>query len=72
MWVLFLGQEDPLEKEMVTHFSILRIFHEQRSLAGHSPWGHKKSDTTEHPHTHTYFRCLQQCLAHRRYSTHIC
>ena len=22
-WVLSLGQEDPLEKEMVTHFSIL-------------------------------------------------
>ena len=22
-WVPFLGQEDPLEKEMVTHFSIL-------------------------------------------------
>ena len=21
--------------------------HEQRSLAGHSPWGHKESDTTE-------------------------
>ena len=24
-----------------------REFHEQRSLAGHSPWGHKESDTTE-------------------------
>ena len=23
----------------------------QRSLAGYSPWGHKESDTTEHPHT---------------------
>ena len=22
-------------------------FHEQRSLAHHSPWGHKESDTTE-------------------------
>ena len=22
-WVQFLGQEDPLEKEMATHFSIL-------------------------------------------------
>ena len=22
-WVRFLGQEDPLEKEMATHFSIL-------------------------------------------------
>ena len=24
-----------------------REFHEQRSLAGYSPWGHKESDTTE-------------------------
>ena len=23
LWVLSLGQEDPLEKEMATHFSIL-------------------------------------------------
>ena len=23
MWVLFLGQEDPLEKEIATHSSIL-------------------------------------------------
>ena len=23
-------------------------FHEQRSLAGYSPWGHKESATTEH------------------------
>ena len=23
LWVLFLGQEDPLEKEMATHSSIL-------------------------------------------------
>ena len=27
--------------------------HGQRSLAGHSPWGRKESDTTEHVHTHT-------------------
>ena len=26
-------------------------FHGQTSLMGYSPWGHKKSDTTEHPHT---------------------
>ena len=40
--VWFLGQEDPLEKEMATHCSILawRIYG-QRSLAGYSPWGHK-------------------------------
>ena len=26
MWVLFLGQEDPLEEEMATHSSILFFF----------------------------------------------
>ena len=35
-----------------------RKFHKQRSLAGYSPWGHKKSDRTEwlsaYTHTHTH------------------
>ena len=37
-----LGQEDPLEKGMATHSSILacRI---PWTEAGYSPWGHKKS-----------------------------
>ena len=43
-----LGWEDPLEKEMATHSSILAgnpmI---QRNLAGYRPWGLKESDTTE-------------------------
>ena len=32
-------------------------FHGQRSLVGHSPWGHKESDMTEglSPHTRTSF-----------------
>ena len=54
-----LGWEDPLEKKMASHSSILawrvpwREFHSclenshQRSLAGYSPWGCKESDTTE-------------------------
>ena len=51
MWesqVRSLVWEDPVEKEMATHFSLLawRI-HGQRSLVGYSPWGHKESDTTE-------------------------
>ena len=47
-WVQFLGQEDPLEEEMATHSSIFaRIARGQRSLAGHSPGGHKELDTTE-------------------------
>ena len=35
-----LGQEDPLEKGMATHSSILA--YGQRSLVGYSPWGHKR------------------------------
>ena len=52
-----LGLEDPLEKEMVTHSSILawRIpwtekscrLHGRRSLVGYSPRGRKESDMTE-------------------------
>ena len=47
-WVWFLGGEDPLEKGLATHSSILAWrFHRQRSLAGYSPWVRKESDTTE-------------------------
>ena len=36
-WVQSLGQEDPLDEEMATHFSILAWkFHGQRSLVSHS------------------------------------
>ena len=36
--VRFLGQEDPLEKEMAAHSRILACgIHEQRSLASYSP-----------------------------------
>ena len=43
-----LGREDPLQKGMVTHSSILawRIPWIEEP-AGHSPWGHKESDTTK-------------------------
>ena len=43
-----LDWEDPLEKGMATHSSVLPgEFHGQRSLSGYSPWGCKESDTTE-------------------------
>ena len=47
-WVQSLGQEDPLEKGMASHSSILawRI-HGQRSLVGYSVWGTEELDTTE-------------------------
>ena len=31
-----------------------RKFHEQKSLAGYSSWGHKESDTTKGLSTHTH------------------
>ena len=37
--VLSLDQENPLEKGMATHSSILGEFHGQRRLAGYSPPG---------------------------------
>ena len=38
----FLGREDPLEKEIVTHSYILAgKSHEQRSLVNYSRWGHR-------------------------------
>ena len=49
-WVQSLGREDPLEKEMATHFSI---------LAWRIPWteatdhGVAESDTTERLHFHS-------------------
>ena len=43
-----LGWEDPLEKRMATHPSILAWeIRGQRNLASCSPWGGKESDTTE-------------------------
>ena len=48
-WLQSLGQEDPLEKGMASHSSILawRTPMDKRSLAGYRPWGHKESDLTE-------------------------
>ena len=59
MQVYSLGREDPLEKEMATHSSILAWrrgahgSHGQWSLEGYIPWDSKESDTieaTEHAH----------------------
>ena len=46
--IRFQGWEDPLEKEMATHCSILPgESHGQRSLADYSPGGHIELDLTE-------------------------
>ena len=43
-----LGQEDPLEEDMASHFSVLAWeIPWQRSLGGYRPWGHQVLDTTE-------------------------
>ena len=44
-----LGQEEPLETGMATHFSILawRIPWTEEPGALYSPWGRKESDMTE-------------------------
>ena len=53
MWVQSLGQEDPLEKEMTTHFRVL-AWRIPWTEVGCSPQGHKESDVTEQTaHTHS-------------------
>ena len=51
-----MGREDPLEKEMATHSSILAWkSHGQKDLMSYSTWSRKELGTTEHTHTtHTY------------------
>ena len=46
-WVLSLGLEDALEKEMATHSNTLAWEIPWRSLVGYNLRGHKESDTTE-------------------------
>ena len=54
-----LGREDPLEKEMATHSSILawRIPWTEE-LGGLQCTGHKESDTTERLHFHFSLACI--------------
>ena len=51
-WVPSLGREDPLEKEMAIHSSIIawKIPWTEEPGRLHSPWGRKESDTTERLH----------------------
>ena len=54
-----LGEENLLEEER----AIIQVFlpgksHGQRRLEGYSPWGHKKSDTTEHACMHNNLEML--------------
>ena len=59
-WVQFLGQKDPLEKEMATHSSILAWGIQwteepgrlqslgSQSLGSYNLWSHKELDTLSH------------------------
>jgi len=58
MWVQSQIREDPLEKEMATHSSMLawRIPWPEEA---YSPKGHKESDTTEQQSTHARLHLLR-------------
>ena len=57
-WVQPLGREDPWRREYLPAPVLLPgESRGQRSLAGHSPWGHRESGTTEQP-TLTSLRVL--------------
>ena len=45
-WVQSVGREDPLEKGMATHASIL-AWEIPRNISLPGPWGGKELDTTE-------------------------
>ena len=54
-----LGSQDPLEKEMATHCSILvwEIPWTEEPGGLYSPWGDKESDMTEQKtHRHTFLQ----------------
>ena len=56
-----LGWEDPLEKEMATHSSILSgKSHRQCNLVGFSPWGLEESGLTELLNTHIHLISINQ------------
>ena len=59
-----LGGEDPVKKGMATHSSILawRIPWTEKPGWGHSPWGHKESDTTEVINTSSNRRLERKCV----------
>ena len=65
-WVWFLGQEDPLEKGMATHSSILawRIPWIEEPGGLYSPWDRRVGcnwATFTHTHTHTH---IHSCYQH--------
>ena len=65
-WVWSLGPEDPLEKEMVAHSSIL-VWRIPWTEEGNSPWSCKELDTTEQLIHNIWIECKTEekvCLKH--------
>ena len=61
----FLGREDPLEKDMAIHSSILawKIPWIEEPGGLYSPWGRKELDMTVYTHTqwYTYYYISEEC-----------
>ena len=72
--VCSLGWENPLEKEMETHSSILAWkFHGLRSLVGYSPKNLKESDMTDRLSTkHINGKTLNKSVPHHLLVYYIC
>ena len=67
MWetqVQFMGQEDPLEKEMATHSSTLawKITWMEKPHKLYSPWGRTEADMTERFHFHFMIMVVNNLL----------
>ena len=58
MQVQSLGWQDPLEKEMATHFSVLACKN-STDRGAYCSWGRKESDTTETLSIHVAIRDLR-------------
>ena len=73
MRVQSLGRENPLEKEMATHSSILtwEILWTERPGGLYSPWGHKESDTTKRLHFQTMVEVMKIMAASFERSHHV-
>ena len=67
-WVQCLGWEDPLEESTQPTSVFLENPHGQRSPMEYSPWGHKKSDTTEWLNIQRVFRSQNsaRCKVYRQ------
>ena len=71
-WVQSLGQEDPLEKGMPTHSSILawRIPWTEEAGRLYNSGGHEESDVTETKHTNKFSRKTHRIIPKCQATSH--